>query len=177
MTALKNLKLKRGFTLIELLIVIAILGVLAVVVLVAINPVQQLARTRDAGRVSSVSQLGHAVEAYYTAHNGTYPTNAEFTDSDTTNVLVTSGEINTLPGLVANSLSTECDADGWCYDTDVTSFVVYSTLEADTNLTINATAGCDGTAAGYSVYQSVEGRTCIVCGVAPTAVAPGTCAN
>ena len=54
----------KGFTLIELLIVIAILGVLAVVVLVAINPVQQLARTRDAGRKSSVAQIGHAVAAY-----------------------------------------------------------------------------------------------------------------
>jgi prepilin-type N-terminal cleavage/methylation domain-containing protein len=42
-----------GFTLIELLIVIAILGVLAVVVLVAINPIEQLARTRDGGRLTS----------------------------------------------------------------------------------------------------------------------------
>ena len=47
---------RRGFTLIELLIVMAILGVLAVVVLVAINPIQQLARTRDTGRKSGVTQ-------------------------------------------------------------------------------------------------------------------------
>ena len=44
----------RGFTLIELLIVIAVLGVLAAVVLVAIDPGQQLARGRDSGRKPSI---------------------------------------------------------------------------------------------------------------------------
>lgn len=67
-----NKKAFKGFTLIELLIVMAILGVLAVVVLVAINPVQQLARTRDAGRKSAVAQVGRALAAYYTSHGGNY---------------------------------------------------------------------------------------------------------
>ena len=66
-------RIKRGFTLIELLIVMAILGVLAVVVLLAINPAEQLARTRDTGRVSAVTQMGHAVQAYDTSHNAVYP--------------------------------------------------------------------------------------------------------
>lgn len=51
-----------AFTLIELLIVIGILGVMAVIVLVAINPGQKQAQARDTGRISGVSQLGHAVE-------------------------------------------------------------------------------------------------------------------
>ncbi len=67
---------RKGFTLIELLIVMAILGVLAVVVLVAINPVQQLARTRDAGRKSGVTQMGHALEAFYTSQGAEYPDEA-----------------------------------------------------------------------------------------------------
>lgn len=171
--------LKKGFTLIELLIVIAILGVLAVVVLVAINPVQQFARTRDAGRMSSVTQLGRAVQAYYTSHNGTYPTDAEFTN-DATNVLVTSGEISQLPSPVSYSVGgiTGCDTDGWCYNTNTTNFVLYSVLEANVNRTINPTAGCNGTNTAYAVFSSQEGRTCIVCGTtAPTAASPGTCAN
>lgn len=57
---MKNIK-NFGFTLIELLIVMAILGVLAVVVLVAINPVQQLARTRDA---EENPQLPNSVERW-----------------------------------------------------------------------------------------------------------------
>lgn len=159
---------KSGFTLIELLIVIAILGVLAVVVLVAINPVQQLARTRDAGRISTVQQLGRAVEAYYTSQ-GTYPTNAEFTNSNNTNVLVTSGEITRLPALIPYSVAgvTACesgaDADGWCYDADTDSFALYSTLEANVNRTVGS---CTGTA--YTAYLSLAGRSCIVC-TTPTA--------
>ena len=54
----------KGFTLIELLIVIAILGVLAAGSLVAIDPVEQLARARDSGRKSAVTQMGRALQAY-----------------------------------------------------------------------------------------------------------------
>lgn len=150
--------LKKGFTLIELLIVIAILGVLAVVVLVAINPVQQLARTRDAGRISTVQQLGHSVEAYFVSHDGTYPTDAAW-DTE----LVTSGDLSVFPGLVTNTLTTACDADGWCYDGGTDSFAIWSALEADTNLT---TGAC--TTAAYTAYLSLAGRGCIGC-TAPSA--------
>ena len=146
-------KIYKGFTLIELLIVIAILGVLAVVVLVAINPVQQLARTRDSGRISSVAQVGHAVEAFMASHNGSYP--------DTLADLVTSGELTAIPAMVNNNLSTLCtnDVQGWCYLTDVTGgFVVWSALEADTNVELGT---CGGTA--YIAYMSSAGKACIVC--------------
>lgn len=164
--------IKRGFTLIELLIVMAILGVLAVVVLVAINPVQQLARTRDTGRISSVAQLGHAVEAYYTSHNGTYP--ADLTALETT------GEINQIPGLISNTLNTPVCAtgddqqNGWCYDADATAgtFALWSRLEADTNLNLGT---CTGDA--YAVYLSSAGRSCIVCGVPTAGTADTLCQN
>ncbi|HKZ34561.1 MAG TPA: type II secretion system protein [Patescibacteria group bacterium] len=57
---------KKGFTLIELLVVIAIIGVLAAVVLVAINPAERLAQARDSGRKSDVGQIATALEAYFT---------------------------------------------------------------------------------------------------------------
>lgn len=60
----------KGFTLVELLIVIAVLGILAAVVLVAIDPLEQLARGRDAGRKTAIGQLGHALQAYFTAREG-----------------------------------------------------------------------------------------------------------
>jgi prepilin-type N-terminal cleavage/methylation domain-containing protein len=153
--------LKKGFTLIELLIVIAILGVLAVVVLVAINPVQQLARTRDAGRISTVQQLGHAVEAYFVSHDGTYPTAAWDTE------LVASGDLAVFPSVVTNTLTTGCGGtNDWCYASATDSFAVWSALESDTNLTVDAT--CGGTAA-YAAYLSLAGRGCIVCDAPPTA--------
>jgi prepilin-type N-terminal cleavage/methylation domain-containing protein len=65
-------KLSSGFTLIELLIVIAVLGILAVAVLSAINPIEQINRSRDTGSRSDAEQLIGAVDRFY-ATNGYYP--------------------------------------------------------------------------------------------------------
>ncbi len=64
--------LKRGFTMIELLIVIAVLGILAVAVLAAINPIEQINRGRDTGSRSDAEQLLSAIDRYY-ASKGYYP--------------------------------------------------------------------------------------------------------
>lgn len=64
--------LARGFTLIELLIVIAVLGILAVAVLSAINPIEQINRSRDTGGRSDAEQLLGAIDRYY-ATSGYYP--------------------------------------------------------------------------------------------------------
>ena len=61
-----------GFTLIELIIVIAILGVLATVLIVVIDPARKLGDARDAGRKSDVKALVLAFEEYYLA-NGSFP--------------------------------------------------------------------------------------------------------
>ncbi len=63
---------KKGFTMIELLIVIAVLGVLAVAVLSAINPIEQINRGRDTGGRSDAEQLVSATDRYYTTM-GYYP--------------------------------------------------------------------------------------------------------
>jgi len=158
------LKLEAGFTLIELLIVIAILAILATVVLIAINPTQKLARTRDVGRISTVSQLGHAMQAYYTANSGEYPQ-----DFDT---LVTVGELTRIPSEITNTLTTTClgvdDAEnGWCYAVDNVNhtFTVWSALESDTYLN---RVGCGGVVA-FATYLSDTGNVCIVCDTPPTA--------
>jgi len=53
-----------GFTMIELLIVITILGILAVAVLSAINPIKQINRGRDTGLQSDAEQLLSATDRY-----------------------------------------------------------------------------------------------------------------
>jgi len=63
---------KKGFTMIELLIVIAVLGVLAVAVLSAINPIEQINRGKDTGTRSDAEQLLSAIDRYYTTL-GYYP--------------------------------------------------------------------------------------------------------
>ena len=67
-----NFKLKAGFTMIELLIVIAVLGVLAVAVLSAINPIEQINRGRDTSSKSDAEQLLSAIDRY-NASRGLWP--------------------------------------------------------------------------------------------------------
>ncbi len=73
----------KGFTMIELLIVIAVLGILAVAVLSAINPIEQINRSRDTGTRSDAEQLIGAIDRYY-ATNGYYPWQTGATDTDNT---------------------------------------------------------------------------------------------
>ncbi len=67
----ERLKRMRGFTLIELLAVIAILGILVGLVLMATSKVRSQAR--DTRRKSIVRALSEAQEAYYNDH-GSYAT-------------------------------------------------------------------------------------------------------
>jgi general secretion pathway protein G len=62
----------KGFTLIELLVVLAILGLLAGVVLVTVNPVAQLQKSNDARRKGDLESLQRALELYY-QDTGSYP--------------------------------------------------------------------------------------------------------
>lgn len=59
---------------IELLIVIAVIGILAVAVLAAINPIEQINRGKDTGSRSDAEQLIGAVDRFYTV-KGYYPWN------------------------------------------------------------------------------------------------------
>ncbi|OHA53343.1 MAG: hypothetical protein A3A30_02395 [Candidatus Terrybacteria bacterium RIFCSPLOWO2_01_FULL_48_14] len=54
----------RGFTLLELIIVIAILAILAVVITLALNPAETLARARDSQRLSDLGSLKSAIGLY-----------------------------------------------------------------------------------------------------------------
>lgn len=67
--------MKKGFTLIELLVVISLIGVLAVAVLSAINPIEQLNKGRDAGRRADSAQIINAIDRYY-ASNEEFPWNS-----------------------------------------------------------------------------------------------------
>jgi prepilin-type N-terminal cleavage/methylation domain-containing protein len=61
---------QKGFTLIELLVVISIIGLLASVVLVALNNTRK--KARDARRIADVNQIAKALSIYY-SNNNAYP--------------------------------------------------------------------------------------------------------
>jgi prepilin-type N-terminal cleavage/methylation domain-containing protein len=70
---------QQGFTLLEILLVVAAIGILAAIVIVAINPNRQLAQARDAERQNEVNTLYKSLEQYL-IDNNSYP-------SSITNVL------------------------------------------------------------------------------------------
>ena len=168
----KNYGMK-GFTLIELLIVIAVLGVLAAVVLVIINPVEQLARGRDAGRKSTVAQLGTAIQTFYTS-NSAYPAvgtwNADLTTS--------SGELKSFPtaptGAVNCGVNPQPSAAGFCYNTAIVSgaaeAIVFVHLESKSE-----TSKCGNVAANtWYGWSSADGKAGTICGAAAPVPGPQT---
>lgn len=62
-------KFTKGFTLIELLIVIALLGALAVGLLAALDPFEQLKKGTDTGVRNTASELHGAIVRYYAIKN------------------------------------------------------------------------------------------------------------
>ena len=65
--------MKKAFTLIELLIVVAILAILAIGVLAAIDPIEQFSKGQDTTLVNMAAEYKSALDRYYVA-NSTYPT-------------------------------------------------------------------------------------------------------
>lgn len=65
--------LQKGFTLIELLVVIGIIGILAAVVIIAVNPQRQFSSARDTQRRADLYSITNAVYQYATENNGNLP--------------------------------------------------------------------------------------------------------
>lgn len=65
-------KQKKGFTLLEVLLVIALIGILLIVVLVALNPRARLASARNDTRQSDIQKLELAI-TQYRLQEGSYP--------------------------------------------------------------------------------------------------------
>lgn len=170
----------KGFTLIELLIVIAILGVLAAVILVAIDPLEQIARGRDAGKKSAVGQLGHAVTAWATAQSATniYPVIGDTAGATTLAAgnwqtwLVATGEIK---AIIANTATTVCSGgtsaeSGYCYINSAPDMLIWAVEESKSE---KSKAGCTAAQTAVAVYDSSQGKAgsgCVLsAATAPTA--------
>ena len=87
---MKRRKLVAGFTLIELLVVIGIIGILAAVVIVAVNPARQFRASRDTGRRSDLYSLTNAIYQYAVENNGAIPNEIQTTPTS----------LGTDPGLI-----------------------------------------------------------------------------
>lgn len=123
----------KGFTLIELLVVIGILSILAVALLIAINPAEAQRKARDTQRLKDVGSLQTAVEGWINDNTGS-------------SLNVTS---------ISTSGLTNCTTAGWL-GLDVCNYM--NKLPKDprnsTTLTVNSTGGQVNTGAYYKVVGS-----------------------
>jgi len=87
---MKNLSQKQGFTLLEILLVVAAIGILAGIVIVALNPTKQLGDTRNAQRASDITTILNAAYQYSLDHNGSMPAGIDAT-TGSAQVLGTAG--------------------------------------------------------------------------------------
>ncbi len=146
----------KGFTLIELLIVIAIIGILAAAILVAINPTKRTNQAKDANVKNDVQSIAGALQGYFTT-NATYPLD--------TATMQTNGDLKTIPvdpsgnaytyrkypsanTCVVGSLCTDAAIYGPVYDQASGGTVVWC-WESVTGQTkqISVAANCDNSAA------------------------------
>ncbi|MBL8029897.1 MAG: type II secretion system protein [Candidatus Doudnabacteria bacterium] len=65
--------LNKGFTLIEILVVMGMIAVLAVIVLIAINPARQFAQSRNTQRTSNVNAILNAIGQRVADNKGVFP--------------------------------------------------------------------------------------------------------
>ncbi|MFH1970893.1 MAG: prepilin-type N-terminal cleavage/methylation domain-containing protein [Patescibacteria group bacterium] len=100
---------KKGFTLVELLIVIGLLGAIALIVIAAINPIEQANRARDTRFKADSGQLISAIDRYFVAVS-------QFPWQTVTPTLTTEESFGFVSAVDANvglcDLTSGCTADG-----------------------------------------------------------------
>jgi type II secretion system protein G len=157
---------QKAFTLIELLVVIAIIGLLASIVLIALQSARS--KARDANRRATVKEIATALELYYNDNNG-YPSTGNTWagvvscwGSPDTALTGANGYIPGLaptyvPSLPVDPLGDTGCAHQYLYNSNGTDyfFMAYETVENCNNIASDpmhrplSPADCD-----YAVYSS-----------------------
>ena len=133
---------QRGFTLLEILLVVAAIGILAGIVILAINPGKQLGDTRNAQRRADVNTILNATYQYSIDTNGTLPT-------------IPTGSC----ALVAANQVCKAGATGTCA-TGVTLAVLTASEKYLTAIPTDPTvSSVDGS--GYYIAKSANGRVTV----------------
>ena len=119
-----------GFTLVEILIVIAIIGILAAMVIISINPNRQFKSARDTQRLTNISTLLNAIGQNTAEHKGVFICNGVALAFPTASTTIKDSGFNLAPCLVPDYLQ------ALPFDPNLTGAVYTSTTSYDTGYEI-----------------------------------------
>jgi prepilin-type N-terminal cleavage/methylation domain-containing protein len=158
---------KQGFTLIELLIVIAIIGIIAAVIFVALNPLRRFQDSRDAVRWSDAGQIMEAIQVNQVDDGGAFIDEIENMDAGFW-YMITDGNGGGDMGGGCDDNNALCDVNisGDTYCVDLDDLVEEGYLgdipvspAGTTTWDYGEDAGNEGT--GYALYKSSTGALTI----------------
>lgn len=138
---LNNFSSRRGFTLLEILLVVAALGILAGIVILAINPGKQLGDTRNAARKVDVNTIINGVYQFSLDNNGNLPSGLSTStcSTATNNICKTTVATSSCTGFVDLSVLTQNE-----------KYLV--------SIPIDPSISSAATGTGYFVRKTVNGR-------------------
>lgn len=147
---------KRGFTLIEMMVVIAIIGILTAIV--TANLVAAKSKTRDAKRVSDLSQIQIALEMAFDRCNAYPPNITNLNDNITMNSsgavctrVDSSGQTVALTlGYFITAIPKDPDGTNYTYSlNNYTDYVLRAKLENNNRSVLEDASDIDGIVYGY----------------------------
>ena len=136
---------RRGFTLIELLVVIAIIGILAAMVLVAVNGAR--GKARDANRKSDLRSIKSALAQYQADNDESYP-DAGSSGTTWVNASALTGDLTTA-GYMKRIPDDPQGENLYQYIASNSDFALVATLETATDSDMGD-LNTDGTISGFT---------------------------
>lgn len=138
-------RVKLGFTLIELLVVIGILSILAVALLIAINPAEAQRKARDTQRIKDMTNIQAAIEGWINDHPGE-------------NLI---GSFTSTTG--GQGSSRACDSSGWMGSGNATTYNFCNYLNRmpidPRNASGQAASSTSGSSVGTGLYYIVNAQS------------------
>jgi len=130
----RSLRDSRGFTLIEMILVVAIIAILAGIVIFAVNPLKQLADSRNSQRKADVNTILNA-SYQYAVDNNAIPANITTTSTE-----ICRSNASSCTGLIDLSVLTASSKYLAAIPTDPLS---------------------SGNGTGYNIYKDVNGKVVV----------------